>query len=380
MPSSSTVTYGKSTSYTIFDTTVVDGWYPIAEWYLSKTDTIRRPKPQVSDFFASYTPRKVVELRRYGNIVSCEYPPGDVLKSTSGPASSFIGAPRPANEPVPDWLALDQKLRAKIKAEKVNLSNALAEARQTANLLLDVSRDVLKVYRSIRKGRAFADFIRLLQRPRNRTERAIANRVLQYNFGIKPLLQDVHDAAAAYLARVRLGVYRVVSTGQDQKQSYSYSANDGVSGTSEVFLQARAHARYRIDSWTLSSLSSYGITNPAVTLWEITPWSFVVDWLIDVSGFLEQLDATVGISDLRVHRGYRKMWTFNVSVAKSPPDVDRRKWSPGPPVRYGIETTTERMNSGTYLGINYPRIEKDPFKLNRVINSLSLYSQKRKSL
>jgi hypothetical protein len=360
-------------SRTIFDTTVADGRFPVFEEYFSKTDTVKRPKPQVSDFFASHTPRTVVQLKRIWGMASCIYPPGNILKSSSGPASAFMGSPRPPNDPVPDWLALDQKLRAKIKAEKFNALNMLAEYKQTAQLFTELAGDVLKVYRSFRKGRAISDFRRIMRTPRTKKEKALANRVLQYNFGIKPLMNDVHDAAAALLTRSKLGVYRVVSTSQSQTLYHNHRKDEGVMGTSEVFLDARAQARYRIDFKLLEELKSYGITNPAATLWEVTPWSFVVDWVIGVGDFLDQFDATLGISDLRVHRGFRKLWTFNQTV---PVGLDGRQWFGSPSVT-GFELSTQRTSAGS-LGINYPRFQKDPLKLNRLVNSLSLYSQRRK--
>nr|UUW21399.1 MAG: maturation protein [Sanya fiers-like virus 47] len=307
-------------------------------------------------------------------MASCRYPAGNILTDSSGPASAFIANPRVPNEPTPDWLALDQKLRAKIKAEKVNVLNMLAEYKQTAQLFTELAQDVLKTYRSFRKGRAFSDFVRMMQRPRTKKEKAIANRVLQYNFGISPLMSDVHEAAAALLSRLQLGTYRYVEARQSQTRYHKHAGAEGVEGYSEVVLKAKARARYRVDYKLLADLKSYGITNPAATLWEITPWSFVVDWVIGVGDFLDQLDATLGISDLRVHRGYRKTWTFSQSGLRN--DPGGRMWSVMPTV-LGFETTTERTSSGT-LGINYPRFKKDPFKLNRLVNSLSLYSQRRK--
>ena len=35
-------------------------------------------------------------------------------------------------------------------------------------------------------------------------------------------------------------------------------------------------------------------TNPLTVLWEVTPWSFVVDWAIPIGRYLEQLSATHG--------------------------------------------------------------------------------------
>lgn len=38
-----------------------------------------------------------------------------------------------------------------------------------------------------------------------------------------------------------------------------------------------------------------GLLNPASVLWEITPWSFVFDYFVNVSDFLSSFTDTVGI-------------------------------------------------------------------------------------
>jgi hypothetical protein len=35
-------------------------------------------------------------------------------------------------------------------------------------------------------------------------------------------------------------------------------------------------------------------TSPASLAWELTPWSFLADWFVDVRGFLNKLDASLG--------------------------------------------------------------------------------------
>jgi hypothetical protein len=39
-----------------------------------------------------------------------------------------------------------------------------------------------------------------------------------------------------------------------------------------------------------------GLTNPAVVAWELVPFSFVVDWFVNVSEFLGQFDEFIGLA------------------------------------------------------------------------------------
>lgn len=41
--------------------------------------------------------------------------------------------------------------------------------------------------------------------------------------------------------------------------------------------------------------TQYGIANPALVLWEMVPFSFAVDWFLDIGGYLESLGALNGL-------------------------------------------------------------------------------------
>ena len=53
---------------------------------------------------------------------------------------------------------------------------------------------------------------------------------------------------------------------------------------------------YKLSSPVLAELSSLGLINPAEIIWELTRYSFVVDWLIPVGGWLSSLTSDVGYS------------------------------------------------------------------------------------
>jgi len=66
----------------------------------------------------------------------------------------------------------------------------------------------------------------------------------------------------------------------------------------------RITARYLVDSVGLKTLAEYGISNPLAVLYEVVPYSFVLDWLIDISSYLSILDALVGVNDLRYQQSF----------------------------------------------------------------------------
>lgn len=53
---------------------------------------------------------------------------------------------------------------------------------------------------------------------------------------------------------------------------------------------------YRLNSPGLAEVSSLGLLNPAEVAWELTPYSYVVDWILPIGPWLSSLTADAGFS------------------------------------------------------------------------------------
>jgi hypothetical protein len=62
--------------------------------------------------------------------------------------------------------------------------------------------------------------------------------------------------------------------------------------------EVRVFLVYKLLSPVLAEMSSLGLINPAEIVWELLPYSFVVDWFVPVSAWLSALTADVGFSFL----------------------------------------------------------------------------------
>jgi hypothetical protein len=60
-----------------------------------------------------------------------------------------------------------------------------------------------------------------------------------------------------------------------------------------TFRKHEVHVRMdaTIDESFYLTLQDVGVTNPALTAWEVTPYSFVLDWVIGVGDFLSAINA-----------------------------------------------------------------------------------------
>lgn len=215
------------------------------------------------------------------------------------------------------------KLLLKIKDQSVNLAQAFAERHQTTNLFATTARRLATAAFMLRKGN-WAEASRHLgydltrgQRRRlantailhsNDQRALLAQSWLELQYGWRPLVDDVFGSVQA-IAKANIEGGLVLSqsvsvrpdprvyTRQNIFIRYPalYGVNEWIDGVRTVSAKTRTKVWYRSRSNTLaSSLADVGITNPAVLVWELLPYSFVVDWFLPVGNWLNTFDATVG--------------------------------------------------------------------------------------
>lgn len=198
-----------------------------------------------------------------------------------------------------------RKLYAKVKNQEVNLLNVIGERRQTMQMLADCIRRVSKALILMKKGR--------LQRaagvlfPGNSSQ--LANDVLLFNFGIRPLLADVEGAAkhlASTLMQKETIVYKVVQKDRDETSQKFGSAHSLITRDQLLNIKTEVTVKHVIkvkidNSGILDQAKRLGLLNLPSTLYELTPWSFAIDWLIPIGEWLNTYDAFVGLTVEEYH-------------------------------------------------------------------------------
>lgn len=201
---------------------------------------------------------------------------------------------------------------SRVKDSKVNLGQAFAERRQTANLLLGTVNRLASFALMIRKGKFSAAKQILISRhselnlskwPRDLkkvpSRNVFGNLWLEYSYGWRPLLGDIYGAAELLAETVlqnrpltvigkggssdRMGVIRDISG-----MSVGYSSRWSASAKTEI--------QYAMDNDLVDLLKRTGLTDPALLAWELLPYSFVVDWVFPVGQYVSNLSATHGLT------------------------------------------------------------------------------------
>lgn len=189
------------------------------------------------------------------------------------------------------------KARLKLKNQQINLGNAFGERAQCARLVGDNARRIANLFDHVRRRNFFL--------PANQRPKPIDfhKAYLELQYGVKPLMSDVYGAVSALENKEKdAGRGHVTVKASVKSRDFSVSARgDGVSTIAwtidrvrEVQHQGFIRLDFYQDNPILASLNSLGVTNPLEVAWELTPYSFVVDWFLPIGDYLNSLDATLG--------------------------------------------------------------------------------------
>lgn len=183
-----------------------------------------------------------------------------------------------------------------------------------------------------------------------RDARNIAETHLTYSFGIKPLISDVLNAITAVtqlqkkLAWLRKNQGKPVRVRFTKDFSKSYKpANvfvdqgieNAVTEIDSFECRYNAFATVVYDTTALSNLElkartfarAFGVSSIGNTLWELTPWSFVIDWAFRVGDWIDSIDPSITLPTrfldlgwsmtMRETRSVYKTWDLPISGNKS---------------------------------------------------------------
>lgn len=212
-----------------------------------------------------------------------------------------------------DQIALVGKLREKLQGSDFNMSVFLGESHQALRLIGDTAIRVAKTLWHIKRGQ-YADATRSLLEGTSRAPlrarappswgrvaadaQTMSARILELQYGFKPLLSDVY-AASAFVAHQlnypATKTYRVSVKKSRIIQRYSFWSeycNQGMQSLHPVTASAATSHRRgiiaKVSEGDLPSLPyALGLADPEVVLWELVPFSFVWDWFQPIGPYLQ---------------------------------------------------------------------------------------------
>lgn len=257
----------------------------------------------------------------------------------------------------------------KLKNTRVNLGVALGEMQHTANFLGSTATTIARGVQQLRRGQ-----VRKAFRTIGADWRSWPQNWLGYQYAMRPLLNDVYGSAEALSNRDLPSWVTTVKGVNEVKTSWTETSGSGnthstidVSDRKGVFVRLDFHPSNEF----YHTLSSLGVTNPLVVAWELVPFSFVLDWGIQIGSWLETLDATLGFRFLSGSKTFRSERIREANGSIGPRKV-------GEPVFVTVDhhskTRLLHVKREVYGGVPRPWLPrvKNPISLQHMANGLSL--------
>lgn len=213
-------------------------------------------------------------------------------------------------------------------------------------------------------------------------DRKAADLYLEYVYGWKPLVSDIYGIVQ--LLRQYSGGNKPViihghgtfnSPGGGYFQAPPNANGFQTSASIKEDMKAKCDLYARIDPQYLAFrvLNQLGLLNPASIAWEVTPWSFVVDWLIPIGPTLSAFSAPVGLTFISGTISTRSSRVvtgeYHVRVATDPPTGNVLQDTP---IQY---TVTDEMYQRDILStwpFPVPYLDLNPFRGDRSLKALAL--------
>lgn len=132
----------------------------------------------------------------------------------------------------------------------------------------------------------------------------ISSHWLWYRYGIMPIVHDMNDASEALTTLEGWAAPRLVSRGQSKlTDTASETQPGGFSPAWSVARDVDTTLTYSVRTGIIyehaeSNTFGFSLQNVPLALWEIVPFSFVVDWFANVSDYVGAISPKVGVKVL----------------------------------------------------------------------------------
>lgn len=282
-----------------------------------------------------------------------------------------------------DDLVINKAL-GRLKDQQIQYAVALAEMAKARDLLASTGLTIFRAIKALKKGdvRDFERALKIKLSPNKRRKfrrtktnsKAVSSRWLEYSYGWTPLLLDLYgvceDLERGFLREPRFSVTASVTSEDEDFRTQNSRTRVTCDLSVKSKFEAKIRLDYKINSDFLQTLSQKGITNPLEVAWELTPYSFLVDYLFSIGDWIATFDSTLGLT---FRGGTMTHWTETKYVAKCVKSRD------------GLDLTTtavgqssvKRMRRSVYTSTPSGGIvfNRNPFSVKRALNVLALLRQ-----
>lgn len=312
-----------------------------------------------------------------------------------------------------DWLdVLAIKTYSRVEPPETFVGVTLAEAGKTVDLITSTARRFAKgvvvlnrAAHSLRKGnfsyerlaievcremgipfdakRFRAEYRRHLKRGMGE----ITSTWLAVRYGWTPLISDIVTTLAALTIekssgrKTARGKLEDVSTSVAETSNIRFGASAQwgkysytITTTANLLARGFVVYDYTATPWG-GNLRSFGITHPLSTVWELVPFSFVIDWFANVGDWLEAMESKAAVNIITSGYTYQKTVTYQRRIGPYVRDQPSTQFS-DPGWSYLTEEHEKRIKTrGTSLTLPVRPQLTIHINVKRAIDAIALLHQ-----
>lgn len=177
------------------------------------------------------------------------------------------------------------KAIAKFMDSKQQLGADFFERQKTIDMIGGRAMQAYKVLKLVRSGK-LGKAVKVLKGGKDPVSKKIAKLRLEFAYGWAPLAGSIYDICdREFPPNPEIYI--------SEKVTVPFNKTSGTM-TTEGSIRAGCSFLAVMDSPLVASAEKLGLTNPASIAWELVPFSFVVDWFIPISSYIQSLTAFSG--------------------------------------------------------------------------------------
>lgn len=127
-------------------------------------------------------------------------------------------------------------------------------------------------------------------------KKSLANNWLEYHFGWVPLIKDIYACIDVFQNPIKTLTPFGTAKSSYYKEFKAGAFPNNTTETWSCLIRARMGAQVSISNPNLWLANNLGLVNPAGIAWELVPFSFVVDWFVNVGDVLSSGTDLLGLS------------------------------------------------------------------------------------
>ncbi|DAD49909.1 maturation protein [ssRNA phage ESE029] len=258
--------------------------------------------------------------------------------------------------------------------EEAMIAVNIAERQQSINMMTNRVMQIYRFTSRLRRGdiRGAAAQLRvdptpIRSRPKGngrwRRSKDYSNAWLEFHFGWEPLVKDIGACIDLLSEPIPGGVFTVKGRNTPfDKWSYrliNSSYNEYQRREIKGRVRGKAGAEIYVTDPNAYLANRLGLVNPLSVVWELVPYSFVVDWFANVGQFIGQFSDLYGCTVLNPWYG----WTMVVGSSRYEYHYDWGNQT------HGQEVTQTALYSRRYLGIPSVKLGIRPPKRLSVVRA-----------